>query len=237
MSISEERLVQILEKHKQEIVQSFTQQIDDLKKELKDTQSTLNITHQIATNNENDVILLKSEINTLKKSQEDLRNQLDDQMNRGMRKTLIFRGVKEEPNENWAATEKILVNTLINNTDITPQIAERLIERAHRGKKSTSNNTNNNINTPTPIFAQFYDWKDAQNILDQFKRINITNKNKKIFVDQLYSPTLTARRNLALLERKSLKENKIIASGYVAFPAILMVKKTGETKFTKHHSF
>ena len=45
---------------------------------------------------------------------------------------------------------------------------------------------------------------------------------------------------MALMARKSLKENGEIASGYIAYPAKLMVKYPGEkreAKFTLHEDF
>ena len=161
-----------------------------------------------------------------------------------MRKTLVFRGVNEELNENWATTEHKLIEIIKENTTFSPQVADRIIERAHRVKRSfnnnnnSNNNNNNNFRTSAPplIFAKFYDWKDAQRILDEFRNNNLRN-NSKIYVDQLYSPLLSARRNEALTLRKELKAEKKIISGYIAYPAILMVKKTGDTKYSKHQSF
>ena len=138
MAITEEKLIEILEEHRKLISNEFKEQIEHLKCELKDTQNTLNITHKIAIDNENEVKLLKVEIDSLKKSQEVLVNQIDDVTNRNMRNTLIFRGVMEEPNENWGVTEQILVNLLITQVDVPPESATNMIERAHRGKNNNN---------------------------------------------------------------------------------------------------
>ena len=59
MAVSEERLIEILKEHTKEIVTSFTNQINTLKTELKETQYALNITQQLATVNETEIKILK----------------------------------------------------------------------------------------------------------------------------------------------------------------------------------
>ena len=49
-----------------------------------------------------------------------------------------------------------------------------------------------------------------------------------VFVSQIYSKSLTERRNAALMYRAGLKEQDLLIQGYVKFPAILMIKRTGE---------
>ena len=51
-----------------------------------------------------------------------------------------------------------------------------------------------------------------------------------VFVSQIYSTSLTERRNVALKYRADLKEQDPPIQGYVKFPAILMIKRTGERK-------
>ena len=54
----------------------------------------------------------------------------------------------------------------------------------------------------------------------------------------MYSQNVTGRRNLAMVERKKLIENKTIVSGYLAFPAVLMIKKTtSDKKYVSHSVF
>ena len=57
----------------------------------------------------------------------------------------------------------------------------------------------------------------------------------------MYGPITSARRNLAFQKRKSLKEDGLITSGFVNFPARLMVNVPGEIdrygkKIYKQHS-
>ena len=59
----------------------------------------------------------------------------------------------------------------------------------------------------------------------------------KIKIDCQCSEKLNARRNLAMIRRKELKFNNIIEKGHVDYPANLMVKKTGESKYTLDKEF
>ena len=65
------------------------------------------------------------------------------------------------------------------------------------------------------------------------------NKEGKpaVFVSQMYSKSLTERRNVALKYRADLKGQDPSVQGYVKFPAILMIKRTGERKFSLEKKF
>ena len=53
-----------------------------------------------------------------------------------------------------------------------------------------------------------------------------------VFVPQVYSKSLTERRNAALRYQADLKEQDPSIQGYVKFPAITMIKHTGERKYS-----
>ena len=94
-----------------------------------------------------------------------------------------------------------------------------MVERAHLGKKTHKN-------SPAHIFAKFYGWKDSQYVIQAFQSINKSKyMSMNVFLNQMYSPNLTAQRNDALLTHKQLKATKEIISGYIAYPATLMIKK------------
>ena len=82
-----------------------------------------------------------------------------------------------------------------------------------------------------------HDWKDAQYLISKFKTLNRKHANLRIYVEQLYSPRITKRRNEAMLMRRTLIRNKEIISGYVDYPAILMVKKENRSKYEKQSSY
>ena len=58
-----------------------------------------------------------------------------------------------------------------------------------------------------------------------------------VFVSQMYSKSLTERRNAALKYRADLKEQDPSVQGHVKFPAILMIKHTGERKYSLEKEF
>ena len=159
------------------------------------------------------------------------KEQVDDQVNRSLRNTLVFRGIKGKANESWKTTRDNLHNII--GKLIPDARGHKLIERAHHAKPK---NQNGDDEITTPIFAKFFDWNDAQQILDDFKDLNL-KKGEKIHVEQMYSPQVTTRRNEALLKRKELKEAGEIVSGYITYPAILMIKKQGERNYVKHSTF
>ena len=158
-----------------------------------------------------------------------LSSRLEDQTNRFSRKTIIIRGVKEaETEKSWDDTKQLVAEVLRKKChyDIDP---EEHIERAHRGKKI--------IGKPTrDIHACFFDWNDANNVLKGFQKYGYKEKDN-IFIEQRYGPDTTWRRNKAKLLRKRLISTKKIVSGYVAFPAKLMVKNTKDGKYFVHTDF
>ena len=58
-----------------------------------------------------------------------------------------------------------------------------------------------------------------------------------VFVSQMYSKSLTERRNAALKHRADLKQQDPSIQGYVKFPTIPMIKRTGERKYSLEKEF
>ena len=78
------------------------------------------------------------------------------------------------------------------------------------------------------------------NLILTFTAKNIKDRTFKVYCEQKYGTITTARRNEALITRKTLKANGEITSAYVAYPAKLMVKYPGQKrddKFTLHQDF
>ena len=75
-------------------------------------------------------------------------------------------------------------------------------------------------------------------VIDNFRNQNIAKKTT-VTADYKYGPLTSKRRSLAMLERKKLKDNNEIVSGYVAFPARLMVKTSNRegSKYKLHKDF
>ena len=108
-----------------------------------------------------------------------------------------------------------------------------MVERCHRGARSRSYRGEG----PQPIYAAMYDWKDCEFIIEQFRQHNISNPSSPIRVEYKYGPLTTKRRNMAMAERRRLKNNKTIISAYVAYPAKLMVKTDRQGNYKLHQDF
>lgn len=160
---------------------------------------------------------------------------VEDCKNRQMRKTLIFKGVPELANESWDKTERLLAEKIAeaSNNKISKEDALTSIERAHR-----SGAPNNAKKGKRDIISAFYDWRDSEDIKSWFSKKNSRDATLKVYCEQKFAPTTTSRRNLALLERKTLKAEKTIAMGFITYPAKLMVKYNAKDKnYTLHADF
>ena len=74
------------------------------------------------------------------------------------------------------------------------------IERAYRAKENRSGRN-------LPVIAKFTDWNFSEEVKTSFiKAAKDGNDRTPIFVSQMYSPTLTTRRNEAIKKRKELRE-------------------------------
>ena len=108
---------------------------------------------------------------------------------------------------------------------------DKEIERVHRGKVVDNNNK---LYGKRNIYIAFYDWNVSSEVLDNFRK---HGRKTGIFVDQMYGPDTTYRRNEALKYRKDLFDRKAIAHGFVDHPAKLMVKKEGENGYKLERDF
>ena len=147
----------------------------------------------------------------------------DDQVNRGLRSTLVFRGIEKNGYETWDTTGDILaeeINNILPNFTIS-WITES-IERVHRAKSTTN------------IIAKFQSWKDSEKIKTAIINYNKTqgNQENQLKVSQMLSKPLQDRHNAALIHRKELmKENKNM-NYTVVYPAKLIGKmKNSEGKY------
>ena len=164
----------------------------------------------------------RQDSNSQKQEIEELQNSMEDQINRGMRSTLIFKGIKEEENEfSWEDTTNVLANQLSPILNCDPMQIVGDIERAHRGKGSKSRN----------IYVKFNSWKASDQISKLIIKAN-RSKITHITVSQMYGPKTTAIMNEKLKLRKDIIKDHKAWKMYVAYPGTLMLKKPGEKKFT-----
>ena len=142
-----------------------------------------------------------------------------------------MKGIPESPNEKWDTTKKILASNLSKLCKMEETDVVTYIERAHRGKQTKDKKKDGKRD----IHVLFYDWNDSQHILSQFLE---HGRGQNIFIEQRYGPETTFRQNKAKEERRNLKGANAIHSGYVKFPAQLMVKYTkNDAKYTLHKDF
>ena len=232
-----------LKQQKEELLADFAKELKGVKDELKTLTDKVNTIQKTADDalekaNKNEAVIetLSAALSANAETIKSLESKLEDNVNRQCRKTLIIKGIKEKPNETWDTTEQLVAKKIsqATNGDTSEDRALRMIERAHRSRP------NKFKKGCRDIYAALYDWKDAEFVLKSFTAKNISDKSFNVFCEQKYGPLTTARRNQALIARKSLKANGEIISGYISYPAKLMVKYPGQKKddkFTMHEDF
>ena len=251
------------EKLNKDIMDNINKQFDGLHKKIDKINNLAVEAKKKSTWCENEIINIKSEysektsvltvkndelqskisdmeqvIEKLKTSIKENETLLEDQVNRSCRKTLIFKGIPEITNskkETWEET-KVSLSRAISKVmkNVSTEDAFNMIERCHRG---TSSKTKARSSTPKPIFACFHSWKDSNNILNEFSALSRKKKSNGVFVDQKYGEKTTTLRNEALKERKSLKDEGKIVSGFVSYPAKLFVKYNQDQDYKLYKEF
>lgn len=161
---------------------------------------------------------------------------IEDNKNRQLRKTLVFKGLPEQKYEiessaasngtprmrpeSWDDTATILATSMAETLNTTIEDARKMVERCHRAAP----NPRYQGEAPRPIFAAFVNWRDSERAKEAYRKSNIDNRNFSTFVENKFGPRTTLRRNMALRERKRLIDSEAIYNGYVRHPAQLMVK-------------
>ncbi len=168
---------------------------------------------------------IPAEIDALKEAGE-------ERTNRQLRKTIIFRNVNEvSDDESYADTKELLAKLISDNCeDVAYDYVFDNIDRAHRESKRKPRQHDQvpSRQGKRLIFAVFHSWELCQTIIEDFRRQCIREVNFNTSADQMYGPMTVKRRKLAFVKRKELKENGQITSGFVDFPARLMVNMPGE---------
>ena len=167
---------------------------------------------------------MSEQIRQLRADNEKLKEELESRTNRQLRRTLIFKNIPEQKeDESYAEVKVLLAETISTYTDIPKEVAFAGIERAHREAKRDGGIREGK----RKIYVAFLNWELPQAILDKFRKRCIQDSSFNIYAEQMYGSLTSLRRNLAFQKRKSLKEEGSITSGYVAFPARLMVNIPG----------
>ena len=116
--------------------------------------------------------------------------------------------------------------------DFSKEEIIRNIEQAHW--VTTAGRRNPSATSAPPfLVAKITNWDMLEKNKSAITKANQEGKSV-VFVPQMYSKSLTERRNAALKYQADLKEISQDPSiqGYVKFPAIPMIKHTGERKYS-----
>ena len=146
-----------------------------------------------------------------------------------MRNNLVIKGAPELPAQSLRRenTKELVIdhiNSIMGNKYTRSEV-ENCIDRAHIGGKQIQGK-------PRPIFCNLLMSTFVDEICDTSRTL-ISN----IKFERQYTPELNERRNKAILKRKELKGSNAIISGYVAYPATLMVKTTINSTYKKFEDF
>ena len=157
----------------------------------------------------------------------ELENLIEERTNRQMRQTLVFKGIPERKHESWNDTKNIVASTIAEYTNISREDACDMLNRVHRSRPTE----NPHKNKRRDIFAAMHSWEDCEFFIKKFRRENCernsdpNDNSGRVYIDYKYGPLTTLRRGEALKHRKDLIDRKEIISGFVSYPAKLMVKR------------
>ena len=231
---------------KQEL-SAMKQEITRLNSELETVTGAASNAMKLAEQLKKDCTKLKEDNSNLKAKlqntiheQQEILEVVEDNKNRQLRKTLVFKGIPEKryaaeggsaesgngtPRtrpESWDDTATVLATSMAEALNTTIEDARKMVERCHRAAP----NSRYQGDAPRLIFAAFVNWRDSERTKEAYRKYNIDNPGSRTFVENKFGPRTTMRRNQALKERKRLIDTQAIYNGYVQHPAKLMVKDT-----------
>ena len=208
--------------------ENMNKQFDELTQRLQELNRKVSETTKLAEDNKRQIDYLVQERDSLSTKVEgqdrrisQLEEQIEDQINRNTRSTLVIRGIKHKNTEKtWNDTENVLANTLCSYFGWNK---DQLIHDTDRGHRGTYKNSN------SPIYVKFMSWKVTQSVMTSIISANRAGK-LNIFASHKYSKRIQDKMNPQLLKRKEFKqdEDKKLWKSYVKIPGVLMVKKPGD---------
>ena len=106
---------------------------------------------------------LVERIEALETKNKEPTDELEEFKSRSMRKTLVFRNIRQpQQRESWDQTKQTLAKEILN---VVPELDKDFIiskiERAHRSK-------GNNYGTILPVIAKFSDWTFSEQVKCSF---------------------------------------------------------------------
>ena len=197
---------------------------------------------KMAADNAGEIVRLKSTIDSLVDANKvqsteikKMRERIEERTNRQLRNTLVVKGIPEPAHERtWNDTKQVLAESIAESLQIS--VPTTIFERAHRSNFAGRNGEKRGRRD---IFVRVHDWNVSEKMKEDFRALRMKNRNCQVSVDQKFGPRTTSRRNYALFQRKTLKENGDIFAGYIAYPAKLMVKKTNNKteKYAEYENY
>ena len=217
---------------KDELIKRFDETRSDLQASLQKATEDAAAAKKMAAENSDEIVRLRSTVESLvsiNKHQAaaiaDLTERVEERTNRQLRNTLVFKGVPEPSHEkSWEDTKTVLAEAVHSSFPNLPvSQARSFFERAHRSK---SEGFKNGKQGKRDIFVKLFDWNICEKLKSDFRKARMQNNGPNISCDQKYGPLTTFRRNHALNVRRDLKQRGEIVSGFISYPAKLMVRKT-----------
>ena len=186
--ITKALLKELFEKNYKKIVNEFNKTIESLKSQLDEVESR-------ATNAEKKIKLLETENQKLKEALNSTSNtantnanainaleeRIEDRTNRQLRKTMVFRGVPEEnDNETWDDTKSLLAAEIAKVLNYEESEAVEMLERVHRAAP----NPHYKGSAPRPIFSAFNYWRTQWKLLtsSENKTLIVTMTTKLLLI-------------------------------------------------------
>ena len=216
----------------EKIIKKMDTKFDELSTRIEIIDRKAEAAESLAKQNQNSISNLTSESTALQekiteqaKKIHELEVNIEDQINRNSRDTLVIRGIKKENQEKtWNNTSHVLSSSLCGLFGWNANQFLSDIERAHRGDYKNPN---------SPIYVKFISWKVSQAVLDSIIRAN-RSRQTNISASQKYSDKVQKRMNRLLITRQEFKndEEKSSWKSYVKYPGVLMVKKPEDRNYS-----
>jgi hypothetical protein len=159
----------------------------------------------------------------LKQQIVNIQEQLDTQIDGSLRSHLTLFGLKKHSGgeREWDDTKSHLAKWLADHTDKGIEYYLDSIDRAHRG------NDNPSRNGPPPVHVKFLRWSCANFVARQLG-MKVT---EGVRVSECYSKGTQKRRDLALIQRRQMKDDQPADKLFVRYPAKLVKKSPGDARY------
>ena len=183
----------------EKIIEKMDTKFDELSTRIEIIDRKAEAAESLAKQNQNSISNLTSGSTALQekiaeqaKKIHELEENIEDQVNRNSRDTLVTRGIKKEnQDKTWNNISHVLSSSLCGLFGWNPNQFLSNIERAHRGDYKNPN---------SPIYVKFISWKVSQAVLDSIIRAN-RSRQTNISVRQKYSDKVQKRMNRLLITR------------------------------------